>query len=139
MLKRLLSRLREGREAEPPTLRGRPQIRREKAYAADSGYVYQYTYEGYRDTARDGTDGREYVFLCSSDRAARFSIVVFAPKESFASWERESERELTEVERYAVVKMRLFEVFDESAHIREDFVGLLTTSDVDQQVEALDL
>lgn len=139
MLKRLLSRLREGREAEPPTLRGRPQIRREKAYAADSGYVYQYTYEGYRDTARDGTDGREYVFLCSSDRAARFSIAVFAPKESFASWERESERELTEVERYAVVKMRLFEVFDESTHIREDFVGLLTTSDVDQQVEALDL
>ena len=48
-------------------------------------------------------------------------------------------RELSEVERYAVVKMHLFEMFDEAAHIREDVVGRLSEDDVDRQVEALDL
>ncbi len=139
MLNRLLGRLLGGRATQPQELRGRPQIRREKAYAADSGYVYQYTYEGYRNVARDGADGREYVFRCTSDRSAHFSITVFAPGESFASWERDTGRELSEVERYAVVKMRLFEIFDETVHIRDDYVERLSEDDVDRQVEALDL
>ena len=138
MLKRLLRRL--GRPGEPQEpLRGRPRIRREKSYAADSGYVYQYTFEGYRHAARDGAAGRDFVFLCSSDRSARVSVAVFAPDDSFAEWERGSGRELTEVERYAVVKMRLFEVFDESAHLRADLVDTLTAAQVERQVEALDL
>lgn len=139
MLNRLLRRLLGGRATQPQELRGRPPTRREKAYAADSGYVYQYTYEGYRDAARDGADGREYVFRCTSDRAAHFSITVFAPGTSFASWEQDTGRELSEVERYAVVKMRLFEIFDEAAHIRDDYVERLSEDDVDRQVEALDL
>lgn len=139
MLRRLLARLRGKPAVRPLQLRGRPQIRREKAYAADSGYVYQYTYEGYEDTARDGLDGRDFVFRCTSDRAAHFLVVVFAPEESFATWEQRAERELNEVERYAVVKMSLFEIFDDSAHLRENFVGTLSEDDVDRQVEALDL
>ena len=99
MLGRLLSRLRGKQEAEAPDLRGRPRIHREKAYAADSGYVYQYTYEGYRQAVRDGLDGREHVFRCTSDRRAHFLITVFAPDQSFASWQRDTDRELNDVER----------------------------------------
>lgn len=139
MLKRLLGQLLRKRATKPQELRGRPPIRREKAFAADTGYVYQYTYEGYRDAARDGADGRDYVFRCTSDRAAHVSITVFAPGSSFASWERDTGRELSEVERYAVVKMRLFEIFDEAARIREDLVERLSAGDVERQVEALDL
>ena len=35
-------------EVAPEPLRGRPKVRREKIYSADSGYVYQYFYEGFR-------------------------------------------------------------------------------------------
>ncbi len=139
MLKGFLGRLAGRREPEPPALRGRPAIRREKTYSAESGYVYQYTYEGFRDATRDGTHGRDFVFRCTSDRARHCSLAVFAPDRTFASWERDFGRELSEVERYAVVKMRLFEILDESARIRADRVELLAAEHVQRQVEALDL
>ena len=139
MLQRLLGLFRGKRAATPPELRGRPSIRREKVYAADSGYVYQYTYEGYCSTARDGSEGRDFVFGCTSDRASRFGIVVFAPDESFVAWERHAGRELTAVEHYAIVKMRLFEIFDESEHVSEDLVEVLTAEQVERQIETLDL
>ncbi len=139
MLRRLIGRLRKQCATAPRELRGRPKIRREKAYSADSGYVYQYTYEGYCEARREGVDGRDYVFRCTSDRAARVEITVFAATVSFEAWEREAERELTAVERYAVVKMRLFALFDESAHILQDVVETLTPEDISEQVEALDL
>ena len=120
-------------------LRGRPPIRREKVYAADSGYVYQYTYEGYRPVTRDAVDGCEFVFRCTADRASRFSITVFAPDGSFADWERQFDRELNQVERYAVIKMRLFEIFDEYERISADLDSVLSVEQVERQVEALDL
>lgn len=138
MFRRFLARL-KGQTPEPPPLRGRPAIRREKAYAADSGYVYQYTYEGYRDATRDGAEGREFVFDCTSDRASRFRISIFAPAESFVDWEGDAGRDLSEVERYAVVKMRLFEVFDEASHITSHLAESLTAEQVRRHVEALDL
>ena len=66
MLAKFLERLRRGSQQPVPELLGRPQIRREKAYAADSGYVYQYTYEGYRaatrsDSCRQGVRVRVHV------------------------------------------------------------------------------
>ena len=139
MLGRLVRRfLRRG---APPAseLRGRPAIRREKSYAADSGYVYQYTYEGYRAATRDGVEGRQFVFDCTSDRASRFSISIFAPADSFSQWERSADRELNDVERYAVVKMRLFEIFDESEHICGRLEAQLNADQVGRHVEALDL
>ena len=135
-----LARLLRGRSADPPAkLRGRPRIRREKTYAADSGYVYHYTYEGYRTATRDGEGGREFVFRCTSDRASRLSITVFAPDSAFARWERAQSRELNAVERYAVVKMQLFETFDEFERISQDLVRRLTAEQVERQVAALDL
>ncbi len=139
MLGRLIPRLRKRREPAARALRATPKIRREKAYSADSGYVYRYTYEGYCDGQREGLDGRDYVFQCTSDRSSRFDVTIFAPAECFTGWERRCERRLSEVERYAVVKMCLFALFDTSEHIREDLVDLLTAEDVIEQVEALDL
>lgn len=139
MIARLIGRILRRGVSKPPELRGRPQIRREKTYAADSGYVYQYFYEGYRDSVGDPTQGREYVFRCTSNRRSHVWVTVSAPAESFAAWERDSGRTLNEVERYAIVKMRLFEIFDESDPIRDDLVDELTEDDVDRQVEVLDL
>ncbi len=139
MLAKFLERLRRGSQQPVPELLGRPQIRREKAYAADSGYVYQYTYEGYRAATRSDRVGREFVFECTSDRASRFRLAVFAPDESFAAWERSAGRDLNAVERYAVVKMQLFAIFDESEHIKDDGEWLLTAGQVERHVAELDL
>lgn len=139
MLGRLVRRFLRRGAPRASELRGRPAIRREKSYAADSGYVYQYTYEGYRAATRDGVEGRQFVFDCTSDRASRVSISIFAPTDSFAEWERGADRELNDVERYAVVKMRLFEIFDRSEHIREHLEAQLNADQVGRHVEALDL
>lgn len=139
MLAKLLERLRSGRRQPAPELLGRPPIRREKAYAADSGYVYQYTYEGYRAATRSDSAGSEFVFECTSDRAARFRLAVFAPDESFAAWERSTGRDLNAVERYAIVKMQLFAILDESEHIQRDGEWLLTAAQVERHVAELDL
>ncbi|MYC66326.1 MAG: hypothetical protein F4X12_08360 [Acidobacteriia bacterium] len=139
MLAKFLELLRRGRQQPGPELLGRPPIRREKAYAADSGYVYQYTYEGYRAATRSDSVGREFVFECTSDRAARFRLAVFAPDESFAAWERSAGRDLNAVERYAIVKMQLFAILDESEHIRHDGEWPLTAEQVERHVAELDL
>ena len=88
---------------------------------------------------RDAVEGCEFVFLYTSDRASRFSITVFAPDASFSDWERQFDRELNQVERYAVIKMRLFEIFDEYERISGDLDSVLSVNQVERQVEALDL
>ena len=51
-------------------LTGAPPVRRMKSYSAQSGYVYQYYYEGQR-LFRHGPDhGTEFVFSLSPDRKA---------------------------------------------------------------------
>ncbi len=139
MLTKLVERIRGGRRQPRPELLGRPPIRREKAYAADSGYVYQYTYEGYRPATRSDCAGVEFVFQCTSDRAARFRLTVFAPDQSFAAWEQLAGRDLNEVERYAIVKMQLFAIFDESEHVQRDDEWRLTAEQVERHVADLDL
>ena len=52
-------------------------MRRQKTYSAESGYVYQYFYEGQRAATRDGDAGAEYVFNVSADRKSSFSLSVF--------------------------------------------------------------
>lgn len=97
----LWRRMRRG--SEP--LRGAPPVRRLKSYSAESGYVYQYFYEGYR-----GVDaGTEYVFQVSADRKSWFAVTVRIPESSVAEWG------LSGTERYAVAKMALFQAFDERA------------------------
>ena len=49
---------------KPPPLSGKPLVRREKVYAAHSGYVYSYFHLGYRDDDA----GVEYLFEVSAGR-----------------------------------------------------------------------
>ena len=135
-LRRLFAR-NAGPAAEP--LRGRPAVRREKMYSADSGYVYQYFYEGFRQAERGGRPGCEHIFNCTSDRAARFTVTVFAADDAFGRWQREHGRELTAVERYALVKMALFAGFDASGHLTADVEIPLDGGRVAEHAETLDL
>ncbi|MBI5085981.1 MAG: hypothetical protein HZB13_15460 [Acidobacteria bacterium] len=89
-------------------LEGVPQSRRQKNYAAQSGYAYEYFHEGRRETG----DGCEYVFTASGDRKTWFTVTVAVPEASTGAWERQHGRPLQSNERYAVAKMALMEAFD---------------------------
>src|ERR1051326_402244 len=104
----MLSRL-FGKKTVP--LAGAPAVRRQKTYSAQSGYVYQYFYEGHRpSTAERGT---EYVFDVSSDRKTSSPVSVVIADSAIASWQNESGRTLSATEQYAIAKMALFQAFDE--------------------------
>jgi len=103
-------------KSEPAQLTGAPPHRRQKTYSADSGYVYEYYYEGFRVAARGNETGSEHVFMVSADRKNWHPVSVFLQDSAAGAWEAENDRELNSTERYAIVKMALFQAFDE----RED-------------------
>ena len=104
----MLSRL-FGKKTAP--LAGAPTVRRQKTYSAQSGYVYQYFYEGHRPST--GERGTEYVFDVSSDRKTSSPVSVVISDAAVASWQNESGRTLSATEQYAIAKMALFQAFDE--------------------------
>ncbi len=118
-------------------LRGMRPIRREKTYSADTGYVYQYVYEGYRELKQADKSGFEHVFSVTSDRISRFPINIFLTHQVIETWQAGNNRELTATEQYAIVKMTLFAVFDE----RTDFERNVNVSleNVEEHAETLDL
>jgi hypothetical protein len=92
-------------------LTGAPAVRRQKTYSAQSGYVYQYFYEGQRPSASER--GTEYVFDVSADRKTSMQVTVVVGDEALESWQRETGRTLSGAERYAIAKMALFHAFDD--------------------------
>ncbi len=92
-------------------LSGAPAVHRKKTYSAQSGYVYQYFYEGQRPATPE--PGTEYVFEVSSDRKTSAQVSVFVSAEAVESWQEETGRTLSGTERYAIAKMALFQAFDE--------------------------
>lgn len=88
-------------------------MRRQKSYSAQSGYVYQYYYQGQRPSAPE--PGTEYVFDVSADRRTSRPVSVLVTDSAVQSWETESGRTLSATERYAIAKMALFQAFDERA------------------------
>lgn len=90
-------------------------VRRLKAYTAQTGYVYQYYFVGKRPALRGAgvSAASEYVFDVSADRSTYFTISIFVEEEGLRAWARENGRELTEAEQYAASKMRLFSAFDQ--------------------------
>jgi len=96
---------------KPAPLTGAPPVRRQKAYSAQSGYVYQYFYQGHRAAPHER--GAEYVFDVSADRKASTPVSVFLADEAVESWQNESGRALSATEQYAIAKMALFQAFDE--------------------------
>jgi hypothetical protein len=97
-------------------LTGAPAVRRQKTYSAQSGYVYQYFYEGNRPYRRDTEEGTEFVFDVSADRKTSAPVSVFVSAEAVRSWEERHGRGLVATERYATAKMALFQAFDERAN-----------------------
>lgn len=97
-------------------LTGAPAVRRQKTYSAQSGYVYQYYYLGRRPFEQAGGSGVEHVFEVSADRKSTLAVSVFLGDDCLRAWEATHSRELSSTERYAIVKMALFQAFDERAH-----------------------
>lgn len=99
------------RPPPPVPLKGKRPVARVKSYTALSGYVYEYTYEGYRDDSL----ARTHVFRISPDRKDWFLLDIAVPFAALAAWEQANRRALNEAERYAVAKLALFAAFDERA------------------------
>ena len=100
------------RKKEAP-LTGAPTVRRQKTHSAESGYVYQYFYEGQRAANRDGTPGTQYVFDVSADRKSSFPVSVLVSESALEDWQKEHGRQLSSTERYAIAKLALFQGFDQ--------------------------
>jgi hypothetical protein len=97
-------------------LTGAPPVRRQKTYSAQSGYVYQYFYEGQRPFRRADEAGAEFVFDVSADRKTSTPVSVFVNDEAVRAWEERHGRKLAATECYATAKMALFQAFDEREH-----------------------
>lgn len=95
----------------PAPLRAVPAVRRQKNYAAESGYAYEYFYEGLRDER----GARHHVFTVSGDRKTWFETTVSVPDSAIDAWQRAHGRTLADNERYGIAKLALFAAFDERA------------------------
>jgi hypothetical protein len=94
--------------ASLPPLSGAPPHARVKTYSADSGYVYQYVYRGRR---RNG-NSTEFVFSVTSNRKDWTRISILLDDSAVNTWAATSSQLLMDAEKYAVVKLTLFEFFD---------------------------
>lgn len=98
---------------KPQPLTGVPAIRRQKTYSGQTGYVYQYYYEGHRPYKRDHNNGTEHVFDVSADRKTSIPVSVLVSDAALEDWQGRHGRMLHPSERYAIAKMALFQAFDE--------------------------
>ncbi|MDR3701676.1 MAG: hypothetical protein P4L56_18655 [Candidatus Sulfopaludibacter sp.] len=111
-----------------------------KTYSAQSGYVYQYYYEGQRPFHSGPDHGIEFVFSLSHDRKAWHSISVMVSDSAIAVWEQAHARALSATERYALAKMALFQAFDERPAPEQMKEPVrLRPADVDGIIESLGL
>jgi hypothetical protein len=99
--------------AKGKSLTGAPAARRVKTYSAQSGFSYDYWYEGHRPYRSRGETGTEFVFSISSGRAERIAASVFLSEAAVRVWEQAHARHLSATELYALAKMSLFQAFDE--------------------------
>lgn len=111
-----------------------------KTYSAQSGYVYQYFYEGQRPYGSGDDHGTEYVFHISADRKNWTDTPVLVADAAVHTWQQAHGRELSSTERYAIAKLALFQAFDErpspaaiTAEIR------VRAADIEAIAENLDL
>ena len=121
-------------------LTGAPAIRRMKTYSAQSGYVYQYFYEGQREFRSGAEHGAEYVFRISADRKNWEDTSVLVGDSALRAWQDGHGRELSSTERYAIAKMALFQAFDERPTPAEMHGEIrVRAADVEGIVESLGL
>jgi hypothetical protein len=121
-------------------LTGAPAVRRLKTYSSQSGYVYQYFYEGHRPFRAAGERGTEFVFSISADARNWHAASVMLGDTAVRAWETAHERQLSSTEHYALAKMALFQAFDErplQAQMKEDV--RVRAADVEAIMETLGL
>jgi hypothetical protein len=95
-------------------------IRRLKTYAGTQGYVYQYYFVGQRAALANDPEGpaTEFVFDVTSDRKLTYAVSVLLPENAVTGWAAAHGRPLTEAEKYAAAKLRLFRAFDELEDVK---------------------
>ena len=95
-------------------------VRRMKTYAGTQGYVYQYYFVGKRPALADdpAAPATEFVFDVTSDRKFTYAVSVILPESSVAAWAKIHGRPLTDAEKYAAAKLRLFRAFDELEDVK---------------------
>ena len=111
-----------------------------KTYSAQSGYVYEYYYQGQRPFQSAGERGVEFVFGVSPDRKNWHDTSVLVHEDAIRNWETAHSRELSSTERYAVAKLALFQAFDERpapADMKQEV--RVRGADVAAIIESLDL
>lgn len=96
-------------------------VRRLKTYAGTQGYVYQYYFVGERSALANDPEApaKEFVFDVTSDRKLTYAISVFLPEKSTTAWSTTHSRLLSDSEKYAAAKLRLFRAFDELDDVKE--------------------
>jgi hypothetical protein len=125
---------------KPAPLTGAPAVRRTKTYSAQSGFVYQYCYQGHRPFRAGGHPGEEFVFSVSANRKDSLPVTVRVPAAASLAWEETHSRRLTSTERYAVAKMALFQAFDERptpARMQDEII--VRPADLEAIIETLGL
>ncbi|MBZ5582289.1 MAG: hypothetical protein LAQ30_08815 [Acidobacteriia bacterium] len=119
---------------------GAPAAPRIKTYSAQSGYVYQYFYQGLRPVRSGGGPGVEFVFAVSAGRNKWVAVSVFLPDPVVEAWQAAHAREMGSNERYAVAKLALFQAFDERLaphQMREEI--RVRAADIEAIAQNLDL
>jgi hypothetical protein len=87
--------------------------RRMKAYASDSGRVYEYYFVEKRPTLTSFGAAVEYVYDVSLDRHSAFAVSIYVLDEAVADWAARHGRALDDNERYAAARLALQRAFDE--------------------------
>jgi len=90
-------------------------IRRIKAYAGQTGYVYQYYFVGMRPALEGDPEApaTEYIFDVTADRKTTFAVSIFLQPQALDAWAASRGRTLSEAEQFAAAKLRLMQAFDE--------------------------
>jgi hypothetical protein len=107
-------------------------VRRLKTYAGAQGYVYQYYFVGQRAALADDPEApaTEFIFDVTSDRKSTYAISVFLQESALTEWAAEHGRSLSDPERYAAAKLRLFRAFDDLTDVKAEGRRLLIDSEV---------
>jgi hypothetical protein len=124
----------------PTPLAGQPASRRIKSYAADSGYVFEYFYQGHRPSSDASGAGVEFEFRVSTGRAQWLPAAVIVADRELRNWEAAHARTISPAERYAIAKLALFQSFDRCAAPLEAAIDVrVPAADVEAIAERLGL
>ena len=134
----LLGFLRTILRRDPPLVRTR-STGRPRTYSADSGYVYQYWFAGFRPVKRAGEGYIEYVFEVTGARESPSAVSVLLAEGRLPAWTG-TQRELTASERYGIAKLclkRALDSFPDPKTLSPQVVP--SKSDVEEVAATLDL